>query len=135
MSGGNDIYTNDIDFYGAVNENEWNISKTTGTNIVGGPYLGGNFWEKADGTGFSETCSDIDEDGICDESYVIATKVKPSGGDRKTGLYTEKTTEEDFLKKVNYSEKIVLGKKVRFTKNSHIHYNYSNRFKKPQVLI
>ncbi len=32
------------------------------------------------------------------DSYVISTKVKPSGGDRKTGLYSEKTTEEDFLK-------------------------------------
>ena len=37
------------------------------------------------------------------ESYVIATKVKPGGGDRKTGLYTEKTTEEDFLKKFDES--------------------------------
>ncbi len=37
------------------------------------------------------------------ESYIIATKVKPGGGDRKTGLYTEKTTEEDFLKKFDES--------------------------------
>ncbi len=37
------------------------------------------------------------------ESYIIATKVKPGGRDRKTGLYTEKTTEEDFLKKFDES--------------------------------
>ena len=37
------------------------------------------------------------------EAFVIATKVKPSGGSRKTGLYSEKTTEEDFLKKFDIS--------------------------------
>ena len=37
------------------------------------------------------------------ESYFIATKVKPAGGDRKTGLYSDKTTEEDFLKKFDIS--------------------------------
>jgi len=36
-------------------------------------------------------------------SFVIATKVKPSGGNRKTGLYSDKTTEEDFLKKFDQS--------------------------------
>ncbi|MEW6528918.1 MAG: NosD domain-containing protein, partial [Candidatus Micrarchaeota archaeon] len=47
----------------------WNTTKTGGTNIIGGPYLGGNFWAKADGTGPSQTCSDTDRDGICDSSY------------------------------------------------------------------
>jgi len=37
------------------------------------------------------------------DSFVIATKVKPSGGNRKTGLYSNKTTEEDFLKKFDES--------------------------------
>jgi predicted aldo/keto reductase-like oxidoreductase len=37
------------------------------------------------------------------DSYVLSTKVKPGGGDRKTGLYSEKTREEDFLKKFNES--------------------------------
>ena len=39
------------------------------------------------------------------DSFVIATKVKPSGGSRKTGLYSNKTTEEDFLKKFDQSMK------------------------------
>jgi parallel beta-helix repeat protein len=39
--------------------NTWNISKTLGKNIVGGPYLGGNYW--SDYTGF-----DIDGDGLGD---------------------------------------------------------------------
>ncbi|HDO19835.1 MAG TPA: PKD domain-containing protein, partial [Thermoplasmatales archaeon] len=29
--------------------NTWNISKTTGRNIVGGPYLGGNYWSDYSG--------------------------------------------------------------------------------------
>ncbi len=47
-------------------ENYFNVSKTRGFNIVGGPYLGGNFWANPNGTGFSETCEDNDKDGICD---------------------------------------------------------------------
>jgi len=39
--------------------NQWNISKTPGNNIVGGPYLGGNFWN--DYTG-----NDTDGDGLGD---------------------------------------------------------------------
>ena len=50
--------------------NYWNITKTSGTNIVGGPYLGGNYWASPDGTGFSETHADRG-DGFCNESYVF----------------------------------------------------------------
>ncbi|MGV8076478.1 MAG: NosD domain-containing protein [Methanosarcina sp.] len=49
----------------------WNISKTECENIVGGPYLGGNYWALPDGTGFSQTHQDADEDGICDLQYNI----------------------------------------------------------------
>ncbi len=51
--------------------NTWNNSLTSGTNIVGGPYLGGNFWAKPDGTGFSQMSEDSDEDGIGDLPYNI----------------------------------------------------------------
>ncbi len=37
------------------------------------------------------------------DSFVIATKVKPSGEINKTGLYSEKATEEDFMKKFDKS--------------------------------
>lgn len=52
-------------------ENVWNNSLISCTNIVGGPYLGGNFWAKPDGTGFSETCTDSDGDWICDSPYKL----------------------------------------------------------------
>ncbi len=48
-----------------------NTTKTPGINIVGGPYLGGNFWAKPDRTGFSQICTDSDGDGIGDLPYKI----------------------------------------------------------------
>ncbi len=49
--------------------NIWNTELTESPNIVGGPYIGGNYWAKPDGTGFSQTCTDSDGDGICDSAY------------------------------------------------------------------
>ena len=51
------------------------VSPTIGAaraNIIGGPFPGGNFFAKPDGTGFSQTCPDADADGLCDAPFVIA---------------------------------------------------------------
>ena len=53
--------------------NSYNTKKTAGTNIVGGPYIGGNFWGKPDGTGFSNTAVDKNKDGISDSAYKSIT--------------------------------------------------------------
>ena len=55
-----------------LTSNSFSTSLTPGTNIVGGPYIGGNYWATPNGDGFSETCADEDENGICDEEYVLA---------------------------------------------------------------
>lgn len=56
--------------------NSWNTTKTeakavTNINIIRGRFMGGNYWAKPDGTGYSQTCGDFDKDGICDEPYVL----------------------------------------------------------------
>ena len=76
----NNFFNNTVNFLSStgiensrftVDSAVWNTTKTPGTSITGGPYLGGNFWAKPDGTGFSETCMDSDGDWICDSPYNI----------------------------------------------------------------
>ena len=79
--GANSIYNNffnnadNICFDGTIYHNDWNTTKQEGNNIFNSdnPYIGGNFWAKPDGTGYSETCDDADLDGFCDEPYTLAT--------------------------------------------------------------
>ncbi len=55
--------------------NAYHTAKTEGINIIGGPYLGGNFWAEPDGTGFSETAIDADGDGIAESSYRLSNSI------------------------------------------------------------
>jgi parallel beta-helix repeat protein len=55
--------------------NAYNTAKTEGGNIVGGSYLGGNFWAEPEGTGFSDTAVDADGDGIADSEYRISQSI------------------------------------------------------------
>jgi hypothetical protein len=48
-----------------------NTTKTTGKNIVGGPYLGGNYWATPSGNGFSQTHSDTNGDGFAEKPYKL----------------------------------------------------------------
>ena len=47
--------------------NSYNVAKTTGPNIIGGPYIGGNFWGNPSGTGCSQIAKDANGDGFSDE--------------------------------------------------------------------
>lgn len=71
----NNYFNNAVNVFGIgalQPTNLWNISKTPGTNIIGGQYLGGNFWANPNSTGFSQECvNDAGRDGICDNSFVI----------------------------------------------------------------
>ncbi|MCX9080668.1 MAG: right-handed parallel beta-helix repeat-containing protein [Candidatus Methanoperedens sp.] len=68
----NNIFNNinNIQFYES-NINTWNTTLQSGTNILGGQNLGGNFWANPNGTGFGQTCSDANNDGICDATYLL----------------------------------------------------------------
>lgn len=72
----NNLLNNSINTYNfgpnqTTNINAWNIAKTLQQNIVSGAYLGGNFWANPSGTGFSQTCTDSNSDGICDSTYAV----------------------------------------------------------------
>ena len=71
----NTVFEDELLFTGIHFEEEgnttWNITLTEGTNIMGGPYLGGNFWALPNGTCWSQTSNDTDGDWICDLPYNV----------------------------------------------------------------
>ena len=60
-------------FYNTVNAGDQSgtlsVTKRAGPNIVGGPYIGGNFWGQPNGKGFSQVTPDKNHDGFCDKPY------------------------------------------------------------------
>ena len=57
--------------------NIWNTTKTLETNIVGGPYIFGNYWDDFDE--ISENANDNNGDFIADNSYTIYASNKDYG--------------------------------------------------------
>ncbi len=77
-SGSNQIYNNYFNNANNANVgadstgNLWSTTKTAGVNIVSGPMLGGNYWATPQGTGFSQTSTDVDDDFICRQAYAVS---------------------------------------------------------------
>lgn len=65
----NNYFNNVYNIDAGNSKNHWNIKRTESKNIVGGPYIAGNFWANPEGTGFSETAPDENKDGIADLAY------------------------------------------------------------------
>ncbi|KKG17255.1 hypothetical protein EO98_08675 [Methanosarcina sp. 2.H.T.1A.6] len=89
--------------------NAYSTAKTAGTNIVGGPYIGGNFWGKPDGSGFSETATDADGDGIADVAYSFENSIYADSLPLVSG--TEKPIEEPtpILPVANFESSVTSG--------------------------
>ncbi|MEM5854536.1 MAG: NosD domain-containing protein [Candidatus Aenigmatarchaeota archaeon] len=63
--------TNNV-YFNNSNVNYWNTTKQFGKRIYGrGLEIGGNYWTNPEGNGYSDTCSNEDKDGFCDEPYVL----------------------------------------------------------------
>lgn len=72
---GNLIYNNiinnsdNIQVYGQPSS--LNTSKANIINIIGGSQVGGNYWAYPNGTGYSQTCNNTNNDSFCDSPYTI----------------------------------------------------------------
>ena len=49
----------------------WSLPAQKGPNVVGGPYIGGNYWGTPDETGFSDVTPDWNGDGFVNGVYVL----------------------------------------------------------------
>jgi parallel beta-helix repeat protein len=73
----NHIYNNyfnntvNVNFGSNLESNSWNTAKISRISIVGGPYIGGNYWAAPVGNGFSQTHPDANGDGIFEKPYSL----------------------------------------------------------------
>ncbi|MFC2143557.1 NosD domain-containing protein [Candidatus Aenigmatarchaeota archaeon] len=72
----NNLFNNtiNVEFNGAVYENDWNTTQQSGTRIYSsGTNIGGNYWTNGTGNHFSDNCTDSNTDGFCDDGYDLIT--------------------------------------------------------------
>ena len=71
----NNIFNGTVNFVGAYSSDRgvYNLSSPFeyGNNILGKGLFAGNYWGDGEGSGFSDFCDDLDENGICDTSYSL----------------------------------------------------------------
>jgi parallel beta-helix repeat protein len=63
--------TQNVGFSGTNTGNTWSVSPFAGTNIAGGPSIGGNYWGSPDLSGPSDLGVDLDGDGFNDQAYIL----------------------------------------------------------------
>ncbi len=116
----NNLFRNryNVGFGGIIYSNSWNVTKTEGINVIGGSYIGGNYWSNPSGNGFSDTCSDANSDGICDMPYRLDGDVDSFPLTQPSQYYTlklstssENSIVEDGTYKLRFS--ISSGKSVQ----------------------
>ncbi|MFZ2455347.1 MAG: NosD domain-containing protein [Candidatus Altiarchaeia archaeon] len=57
----------------AQGTNSFNSSKTTGNRVYSqGNEIGGNYWSAPEQNGYSDTCTDVNANGFCDQEYALA---------------------------------------------------------------
>ena len=96
-SSNNHIYNNYFDnWFNAEDDgnNIWNITKTAGTNIIGGSWLGGNYWsdytgEDTDGDGLGDTLRPYNSSGGIQNGgdWLPLVQAEPSIFDTGEGSY------------------------------------------------
>jgi len=71
----NNLFNNTNNFYigGTIYTNNWNTTRQTGDRIYSnGTEIGGNYWTNSTGNGYSDTCTDANQDGFCDSYYELS---------------------------------------------------------------
>jgi parallel beta-helix repeat protein len=85
----NNLFDNEIN---AIDDSlsTWNVSKQPGPNIVGGPYLGGNYWSDSNGI-------DLNGDGLSDTEIPYTSTVNATEPDGGWALNTYLSSGGDYL--------------------------------------